>query len=93
MENGKPEIIWKGSSDYELARIGRVFNHRRPDRYPRGVLEATSVQDVVDAVKLAKDKGMRISVRSGGHSWAAVSGSQFPQRGEASLLSRNVVVC
>jgi hypothetical protein len=66
-------VIWKGSPAYEQARIGRLFNHRRPDRYPNGVLEATSVDDVVSGVKLARELGCRVSVRSGGHSWAAWS--------------------
>jgi FAD/FMN-containing dehydrogenase len=67
------EVIWPESPRYEEARIGRVFNHRRPNRYPCGVIEASCVQDVVDAVKLAKDMKLRVSVRSGGHSWAAWS--------------------
>lgn len=67
------EVIWPESPRYEEARIGRVFNHRRPNRYPRGVIEASCIQDVVDAVKLAKDMKLSVSVRSGGHSWAAWS--------------------
>jgi FAD/FMN-containing dehydrogenase len=66
-------VIWKDNPGYEQARVGRVFNHRRPDRYPNGVLEATSVGDVVAGVKLAHELGCRVSVRSGGHSWAAWS--------------------
>lgn len=66
-------VIWKDSPKYEEARVGRVFNQRRPDRYPRAVVEATSVKDIVDAVLLARELNVRVSVRSGGHSWAAVS--------------------
>lgn len=73
MTSSKLAIIWRDSADYEEARLGRIFNHRRPNRYPRGILEATSAQDVVNAVKLANDLKIRVSVRSGGHSWAAWS--------------------
>jgi FAD/FMN-containing dehydrogenase len=69
-------IIWRSSSDastYEDARVGRVFNHRRPKRYPLAVVQASKESDVVDAVKLAIEKKCRVSVRSGGHSWAAWS--------------------
>lgn len=69
-------ITWKDGGDvhtYEKARIGRVFNHRRPDRYPVAVIEATEESHTVDAVRLAKEKKCRLSVRSGGHSWAAWS--------------------
>lgn len=53
--------------------MGRIFNHRRPKRYPVAVIEATTECDIVGAVKLAIEKQCRISVRSGGHSWAAWS--------------------
>lgn len=66
-------VIWRSSPDYERARVGRVFNHRRPSRYPRGVIEATSIQDIINGVQLANREGIRVSVRSGGHSWAAWS--------------------
>lgn len=38
-------IIWKGEPEYEEARVGRVFNLRRPKRYPVAVLEARDVSD------------------------------------------------
>lgn len=69
-------IIWRESSDrgyYETARVGRVFNQRRPSRYPIAVVEAQSGSHIVDAVRLAKDLQCKVSVRSGGHSWAAWS--------------------
>lgn len=78
LENTFPSsVIWKDDPKYEQARVGRVFNHRRPDRYPRAVIEATSVKDIVDAVLLARELNTRVSVRSGGHSWAAVSIHNF----------------
>ncbi|PTU19698.1 hypothetical protein P175DRAFT_0462882 [Aspergillus ochraceoroseus IBT 24754] len=70
------QIIWRDSADpavYEEARIGRVFNHRRPRRYPLAVVKATRAEDVVKAIKLAAEKKCRVAVRSGGHSWAAWS--------------------
>ncbi len=73
--NGLP-IIWHDSPDterYEEARVGRVFNQRRPARYPTAVVEAESEDHIVKAVKLANELSCRVSVRSGGHSWAAWS--------------------
>jgi FAD/FMN-containing dehydrogenase len=69
-------IVWRESAApeiYEQARVGRVFNERRPSRYPRAVVEATHPEHVLEAVQLANKLGCRISVRSGGHSWAAWS--------------------
>jgi FAD/FMN-containing dehydrogenase len=67
------EILWRGEPGYEEARVGRVFNARRPDRYPAGVLLAESEDDVVAGVRLAHERGLQVSVRAGGHSWAAWS--------------------
>jgi FAD/FMN-containing dehydrogenase len=66
-------IVWAKDEQFEEARVGRVFNHRRPSRYPLGVVSARSEKDVIEAVQLAKKLDCKISVRSGGHSWAAWS--------------------
>jgi FAD/FMN-containing dehydrogenase len=67
------ELIWRGEPGYEEARVGRIFNARRPDRFPAAVLLAADEQDVVEGVRLARERGLRVSVRAGGHSWAAWS--------------------
>jgi FAD/FMN-containing dehydrogenase len=66
-------LFRRGDEGYEQARVGRVFNARRPERYPAAVLLAESEDDVVEGVKLAAREGWRVSVRSGGHSWAVWS--------------------
>ena len=58
---------------YEQARTGRIFNARPPDRFPAAVLFAESDDDVINGVRLAAERGWTVSVRSGGHSWAAWS--------------------
>lgn len=70
------KITWRSSAtptDYEQARVGRVFNNRRPDRKPLAIAEPTTEAEIVEAVKLAISKHARVSVRAGGHSWAAWS--------------------
>jgi len=69
-------IVWKADTapaQYERARIGRVFNHRRPERFPVAVVEATKEDHIAEAIKVAQRRGARVSVRSGGHSWAGWS--------------------
>ncbi|KAK6223816.1 hypothetical protein QIS74_03760 [Colletotrichum tabaci] len=69
-------------SEYSTAVWGRVFNARRDfSRRPVAVVQATRKAHVVGAVRLAAERGWRVSVRSGGHSWAAWS-----VRDEALLL-------
>jgi FAD/FMN-containing dehydrogenase len=66
-------VLWRGDPGYEEARVARIFNARRPDRFPAGVLLADSEADVVAGVRLAREHGLKVSVRAGGHSWAAWS--------------------
>ena len=60
-----------GEPGFEQAAVGRVFNGRRPERRPAAVLEAASEADVVAGVRLARERGWQVAMRSGGHSWAA----------------------
>ncbi|MCE9578446.1 MAG: FAD-binding oxidoreductase [Deltaproteobacteria bacterium] len=55
---------------YEAARQAAMWNARRPDRFPDIIVQANDVYEVVQAVRLAKREGLRVGVRSGGHSWA-----------------------
>ncbi|MFV5699082.1 FAD-binding oxidoreductase [Flavobacterium sp. ZT3R17] len=71
--NFKGTIYYKGDAGYEEARVGRVFNHLRPNRYPVAVFFPEDADDVVEAVKLANEKSYKIATRSGGHSWAVWS--------------------
>jgi FAD/FMN-containing dehydrogenase len=66
-------VHWRGDPGYEDARVARVFNARRPDRFPAGVVVASSEEDVVAGVRLARERGLKVSVRGGGHSWAVWS--------------------
>jgi hypothetical protein len=63
----------RGDDGYEDARVGRIFNARKPNRYPAAILLADDEDDVVAGIALARDNGWPVSVRSGGHSWAAWS--------------------
>ena len=69
----RDRLFLRGEPGYEQARTARIFNARRPDRFPAAVLLAASDDDVVSGVRLAAERGWPVSVRSGGHSWAAWS--------------------
>ncbi len=55
---------------YETVRRAAVWNARTPERFPDRIVVADGEADVVDAVRRARADGLRIGVRSGGHSWA-----------------------
>jgi FAD/FMN-containing dehydrogenase len=66
-------LVRPTARDWDDARVGRIFNGRRPDRQPDAVLLAASVEDVQRGVQFATEQGWTVAVRSGGHSWAGWS--------------------
>jgi FAD/FMN-containing dehydrogenase len=63
--------LWRGDRGYEQARRGEMWNARVPARYPAVVVRPRSDADVGAAVRLAGQRGLKIAMRSGGHSWSA----------------------
>ena len=67
-------LLGRDDPGFDAACFGRIFNARKPrERVPAAVLEAESEQDVIDGVRLARERGWQVSVRAGGHSWAGWS--------------------
>lgn len=62
-------VLRRGDGRYEQARLDAVWNGRKPDRYPELIVLAQSDADVVAAVGLAREQGLQVGIRSGGHSW------------------------
>ena len=60
----------RGEDRYEEARRAAVWNARTPPRFPDLIVQAGDTDDLVQAVRLARAEGMKVGVRSGGHSWA-----------------------
>jgi FAD/FMN-containing dehydrogenase len=60
----------RGQEGYEDARRSAVWNARTPERYPDEVVLASGESDVLKAVTRVRARGMKVGVRSGGHSWA-----------------------
>src|SRR5687768_15691007 len=61
-----PNSLTKGSADYEQLRR-KFFNTRVPDVYPAEIVSPTTTAEVAAAVKSAHARGLKVSVRSGGH--------------------------
>ncbi|MFF5210894.1 FAD-binding oxidoreductase [Streptosporangium sp. NPDC000396] len=78
-------ITWRGDASYESTRASMLWNDVKPDRFPDVIVRAASERDVPGAVRLARSRGLRIAVRSGGHSWC---GSPLRDGGMLIDLSR-----
>ncbi len=63
--------FFHGDDGYEDARRATVWNQRVPDRYPDVIVQAVDADDVVAALRYAKANNKKVSIKSGGHSWAA----------------------
>jgi FAD/FMN-containing dehydrogenase len=63
------ELIERGDSAYEQAR--KVYNGMI-DRQPAAIARCSDVADVIAAVKFARDTGLKVSIRSGGHNAAGL---------------------
>jgi FAD/FMN-containing dehydrogenase len=77
--------LWRGDASYEQVRQNELFNRLTPDRCPDVIVIAASEGDVVDAVELARARGLKVAVRAGGHSWC---GSPLRNGGMLIDLSR-----
>lgn len=66
-------VLWKGDPGYEAARQAAVWNVRKPERFPDVIVQARGDADVVAAVRLANERGLRVKARAGGHAWSGSS--------------------
>ncbi len=60
----------KGDEGYEAARQATVWNARTPERFPDVIVQARDADDAAATIRYANANGLRVGVRSGGHSWA-----------------------
>jgi len=63
-------VLRRGEESYEHHRRGACWHDRVPEQYPEVIVLATTDDDVVGAVRLANREGLKVAVKSGGHSWS-----------------------
>ncbi|MFT4083485.1 MAG: FAD-binding oxidoreductase [Nocardioides sp.] len=64
-------LLRRGDAAYEDARIDAIWNGRATTREPAAIVRARTIEDVQAAVRYAAREGLRIGIRSGGHSFVA----------------------
>jgi FAD/FMN-containing dehydrogenase len=69
----KGRVVERGASDYDEARA--LFN-AMIDKHPAAVAYCTDEADVSAAVQFARDRGLRIAVRCGGHNGAGLGSAE-----------------
>jgi FAD/FMN-containing dehydrogenase len=52
---------------------GNLWNRLIPERAPQIVVRAADEQDVIAAVRFARDHRLKVAVRGGGHNWSQPS--------------------
>jgi FAD binding domain len=68
---GRGAVYWQGDDGYEKARGDAVWRANKPHRFPAVIVQAKDAQDVVGAVRFARANGLKVGVKSGGHSWTS----------------------
>lgn len=64
-----PPWISREDDAYERTRRAVLWNERVPDRRPDAIVAPADEGEVVAAVRAAAERGMKVAVKSGGHSW------------------------
>ncbi|MCV7393457.1 FAD-binding oxidoreductase [Mycobacterium paraseoulense] len=63
--------FFRGDDGYEAARRDTVWHQRVPERYPEVIVQAIDADDIIAGIRYAKANGHKVSIVSGGHSFAA----------------------
>ena len=63
-------VVERGTPLYEPWRQSMIWQYRKFRRYPDVIVQAESEADVVAAVNFARANNLKITTRSGGHSWS-----------------------
>lgn len=69
-DNFRGALLRRDSADYEGAR--RIWNGSI-NRFPEIIARCAGVADVIDSVSFARENGLPLAVRSGGHSFPGLS--------------------
>ncbi|WP_373548586.1 FAD-binding oxidoreductase [Haliscomenobacter sp.] len=64
-------IMRSNEPGFEAACMDTLFNKRTPINFPEILFQVHRVEDILEAIQLAKAEGLKVSVVSGGHSWSA----------------------
>lgn len=67
---GRGRIWQRGEPGFDAAVLATSFNARDPGVRPHVLVEANNAEDVAHALLTARENDWKVSIVSGGHSWA-----------------------
>lgn len=62
-------VVVRSDAHYAARREELVWNAVKPNRFPAAIAQVTNEGDVREAVLFARDNGLKVVVRGGGHNW------------------------
>jgi FAD/FMN-containing dehydrogenase len=62
-------VAARADEDFIELIHGNLWNRLIPDRAPEVVVRVTDEQDVIAAIRFARENGLKVAVRGGGHNW------------------------
>ena len=65
------DVITKDRTDYAARVNSLTWQLRKTSRQPDAIVQAKSADDVAGTLKFAGRNGMKVGVRTGGHSWVS----------------------
>jgi len=63
------QLLPRNDEQYEIWRLSMMWQALKHHRYPDFIVQAANQDDVIAAVKFARQHNIKIAVRCGGHSW------------------------
>ena len=67
------DVFTPNAADFADVRSALVWNKIKPDRSPDVIVRVKNEHDVVEAVNFARENGLKVVVRGGGHTWCGLA--------------------
>lgn len=66
-------IVAEATPNFAAVRDEMVWNNIKPDRSPDAIVTVKDDNDVIQAVKFARENGLKVTVHGGGHTWCGLA--------------------
>lgn len=67
------DVVTASTPDFSAVRNALVWNQLKPDRSPDAIVRVKNEHDVVAAVNFARENGLKVVCRGGGHTWCGLA--------------------